>query len=334
MQKIRLTLTLCQTPYWSYRSIKTMKIGEISIQTGVSQRMIRHFESLNLLKPDRLGSYRTYSLKEVELIKKIKELQGLGLSLKEIKTSLEQSDSRLEDSLLNALTRNRTQQNELKHQRDSIVQSLQSLKLNSSLERLSQEGIIMKFVKSFEEKHIIRGRMPYLEVLYETFVHLSGQHWKSLPLKEFHSADLVHMSEGITKKFTYDYSGDLKVLVSSEEQQFRNAFVFMLSPELLKVIAGTDVSVSELENEKELNLKITKWVNQAIQTFNHSWNATFTTIELENNGMLEHNDDLKKLYHDDEIFILSNMHTGNEEERFSVGLPYRFVSVVYNLLKR
>jgi hypothetical protein len=188
----------------------------------------------------------------------------------------------------------------------------------------------MEFVKSFEEKNVVRGRMPYLEVLYETFVHMSGQHWKSTSLVNLHSVDLLHIGEGITEKF----KGDLKVLVSSEEQQFRNAFVFMMSPELLKTVSGADVVLPDLEKEKELNLKITKWVNQAIQTFNHSWNSTFTTIELENHGMLESNDDLGKLYHDDEIFIVANMYTENKEERFSVGLPYRFVSVVYNLLKR
>jgi DNA-binding transcriptional MerR regulator len=307
-----------------------MKIGEISAQTGVSQRMIRHFESLNLLTPDRLGKYRIYSDRESKLIKRIKELQELGLSLKEIKSILERPEQVFEENLLWALSRNRQQISDLESKNTSILKSLQSITLNSSLEKLSKERLIMEFIKSFEEKNVVRGRMPYLEVFYETFVHLSGIHWEFCPIKDLHSTDLMHIHEGVSKI----NEDDLKVLVSSEEQQFRNAFVFFLSPELLKTITGQNVSIPDLEKEKELNLTITSWVNEAIKTLNHSWNATFTKIELENHGILERNDDIKQLYSDDEIFIITNMYTENKKERFSVGLPYRFVSIVYNLLKR
>ncbi len=311
-----------------------MKIGEISKQTGVSQRMIRHFESMNLLSPERKGTYRIYSSRDKGLILRIKKFQEQGLSLKEIKTVIESPDESLEMKLLESLSRNRNQIQDLKNKNSLILESLQSLKLNSSTEFLVQEGVIMEFVKSFEEKNVVRGRMPYLEVLYETFVHLSGNHWSmkwdKCPMKTLHSTNLLHINEGIEK----DNTNDLKVIVSSEEQQFRNAFVFFLSPDLLKSITGKEITIESLEDDKEENLIITKWVNHTIETFNVAWNASFTTIKLENHGMLESNDDIKQLYHHDEIFILTNMYTENEKERFSIGLPYRFVSIVYNLLKR
>ncbi|MCK5074142.1 MAG: MerR family transcriptional regulator [Bacteriovoracaceae bacterium] len=307
-----------------------MRIGEISNQTGVSQRMIRHFESLGLLSPKRSGSYRVYTNRESALILKIKELQALWLSLKEIRVVIEEPKKGLENNLLQAFSRNKRQIQEFECKNVSILKSLQSLTLNSSLEKLLQEGLVMEFVKSFEEKNIIRGNMPYLEVLYETYVHLSVEHWESNHLKILHSTDLMHINEGITE----GHSRDLKILVSSEEQQFRNAFVFLLSPELIKKITGKDISISNLENEKEHNLQITKWVGDAIKTFNHAWNATFTKIELKNLGMIKENEELKKIYHDDEIIIITNMYTEGEKERFSIGLPYRFVSIVYNLLKR
>jgi len=296
--------------------------------------MIRHFESMKLLAPERVGSYRNYSQFEKQLILRIKKFQELGLSLKEIRSVLESPDENLECKLLESLSRNRKQIKDLEVKNLLIWESLQSRKLNSSIELLIKEGVIMEFVKSFEEKNVVKGRMPYLEVLYETFVHLSGNHWsmkwEKFPMKILHSTDLLHIYEGIGS----ENSNDLKVIVSSEEQQFRNAFVFFLSPELLKSLTGKEVSNEELEEDKEINLLITKWVNDAIETFNHSWNASFTTIKLENHGMLKSNDDIKQLYHDDEIFILTNMYTENEKERFSIGLPYRFVSIVYNLLKR
>jgi DNA-binding transcriptional MerR regulator len=311
-----------------------VKIGEVSKLTGVSQRMIRHFESMNLLSPDRVGSYRHYTDANKNLILKIKRLQEQGLSLKEIRTVLESPDENLEVQLLESLSRNRKQIKDLEAKNLLIWETLQSLKLNSSAELLVKEGVIMEFVKSFEEKNIIRGRMPYLEVLYETFVHLSGNHWSmkwdQLPMKVLHSTDLVQVNEGIDQR----NSKDLKVVVSSEEQQFRNAFVFFLSPELLKSLTGKEINIQELESDKDTNLIITKWLNSVIETFNHAWNASFTTIRLENHGMLKSDEDIQELYHEDEIFILTNMYTEGEKERFSVALPYRFVSIVYNLLKR
>ena len=50
-----------------------------------------------------------------------------------------------------------------------------------------------------------------------------------------HSTNLMHIHEGITQN-----DDDLKVLVSSDEQQFRNSFVFFISPEMLKLITGKD----------------------------------------------------------------------------------------------
>jgi DNA-binding transcriptional MerR regulator len=311
-----------------------VKIGEISKQTGVSQRMIRHFESMNIFSPERRGNYRVYSESDRKLILRIKRLQEQGLSLKEIRTVIDSSDEALEEQLLESLSRNRTQIKEFENKNLLIWESLQSLKLNSSTELLVREGVIMEFVKSFEEKNVVRGRMPYLEVLYETFVHLSGNHWSmkwdKLPMKVLHSTDLLHIHEGVGQ----ENINDLKVIVSSEEQQFRNAFVFFLSPELLKSLTGKDITIESLEEDKDTNLIITKWIKGAIETFNLAWNASFTTIRLENHGMLKENDNIKQLYHDDEIFILTNMYTENEKERFSIGLPYRFVSIVYNLLKR
>jgi len=311
-----------------------VKIGEISKQTGVSQRMIRHFEAMNLLDPQRVGNYRNYSATDKQLILRIRKFQDQGLSLKEIRIVLEEADETLEVKLLESLARNRKQIQELENKNLLIWESLQSLKLSSSTELLVKEGVIMEFVKSFEEKNLVRGRMPYLEVLYETFVHLSGNHWSmkwdKLPMEILHSTDLIKVEEGINGQNI----NDLKVVVSSEEQQYRNAFTFFLSPELLHSIAGKEVIIEDLDNDKETNLLITKWVSSALETFNHAWNASFTTIRLENRGMLKSNDDIKELYHEDEIFILTNMYTENEKERLSVGLPYRFVSIVYNLLKR
>ncbi|MER6528864.1 MerR family transcriptional regulator [Streptomyces sp. NPDC001508] len=68
-----------------------MLIGEVSRRSGVSARMLRHYESLGLVRPSgRTGSgYREYSAKDIRRIFHIESLRSLGLSLREIGRALD-----------------------------------------------------------------------------------------------------------------------------------------------------------------------------------------------------------------------------------------------------
>ena len=67
-----------------------MKIGEVSRQTGASQKAIRHYENMGLLKDiSRRGSYRSYSQQDVQLIRLIRAAQGLGFKLAELVNCIE-----------------------------------------------------------------------------------------------------------------------------------------------------------------------------------------------------------------------------------------------------
>ncbi|MQS04716.1 HEAT repeat domain-containing protein, partial [Streptomyces alkaliterrae] len=68
-----------------------MLIGEVARRSGVSARMLRHYESLGLVRPSgRTGSgYREYSAADVQRIFQIECLRSLGLSLREIGRTLE-----------------------------------------------------------------------------------------------------------------------------------------------------------------------------------------------------------------------------------------------------
>ncbi|MFJ8645252.1 MerR family transcriptional regulator [Streptomyces sp. NPDC093546] len=63
-----------------------MWIGEVARRSGVSARMLRHYESLGLVRPSgRTGSgYREYSGEDIQRIFHIETLRSLGLSLREI----------------------------------------------------------------------------------------------------------------------------------------------------------------------------------------------------------------------------------------------------------
>ncbi|MFD7166326.1 MerR family transcriptional regulator [Streptomyces violascens] len=68
-----------------------MLIGEVALRSGVSARMLRHYESLGLVRPSgRTGSgYREYSEQDIRRIFHIESLRSLGLSLREIGRALD-----------------------------------------------------------------------------------------------------------------------------------------------------------------------------------------------------------------------------------------------------
>jgi len=63
-----------------------MNIGEASRQSGVTAKMIRHYETLGLIQPATrtLAGYRVYDEKEVHTLRFIRRARDLGFSMKEI----------------------------------------------------------------------------------------------------------------------------------------------------------------------------------------------------------------------------------------------------------
>ncbi|WKG12469.1 MerR family transcriptional regulator [Nocardia sp. PE-7] len=63
-----------------------MLIGEVARRSGVSTRMLRHYDSLGLVRPTgrTVGGYRQYSDADIRSIFHVESLRSLGLSLREI----------------------------------------------------------------------------------------------------------------------------------------------------------------------------------------------------------------------------------------------------------
>ncbi|MET9730289.1 MerR family transcriptional regulator [Streptomyces sp. NPDC006458] len=67
------------------------RIGKVARHSGVSPRMLRHYDALGLVRPTgrTVGGYREYSAEDVRRIFHVESLRSLGLSLKQIGRALE-----------------------------------------------------------------------------------------------------------------------------------------------------------------------------------------------------------------------------------------------------
>ncbi|WFE54356.1 HEAT repeat domain-containing protein [Micromonospora sp. WMMD1155] len=68
-----------------------MLIGEVARRSGVSARMLRHYDSLGLVRPTgRTGTgYREYTAADIRLIFQVESLRSLGLSLRDVRRALD-----------------------------------------------------------------------------------------------------------------------------------------------------------------------------------------------------------------------------------------------------
>ncbi|MBF6348485.1 MULTISPECIES: MerR family transcriptional regulator [Nocardia] len=71
-----------------------MLIGEVARRSGVSTRMLRHYDSLGLVRPTgrTVGGYREYSPADIRRIFHVEGLRSLGLSLRQIGQALDDPD--------------------------------------------------------------------------------------------------------------------------------------------------------------------------------------------------------------------------------------------------
>jgi DNA-binding transcriptional MerR regulator len=78
------------------------RIGQLARMAGVSDRTLRHYDKIGLLPPaavDRATGYRWYGATELTRLERIRGLQRLGLSLRQIADLMDAPDAQLRQAL-------------------------------------------------------------------------------------------------------------------------------------------------------------------------------------------------------------------------------------------
>ena len=114
------------------------RIGEFSKLSQVSVRMLRHYDKIDLLVPDKIDQftgYRYYSAEQLITVNRIQELKRMGLSLNTIKEILKNYKD--DDSLKKYL-------NLRKSEIEEIIKEMQNqiCMIENSIKRLEEDQIL------------------------------------------------------------------------------------------------------------------------------------------------------------------------------------------------
>lgn len=136
-----------------------MLIGEVARRSGVSSRMLRHYDSLGLVRPTgrTVGGYREYSGEDIRRIFHVESLRSLGLSLRQIGRAL--ADPAFEPSDLVADLIRRTEQR-LNRERE-LLERLRTVDASAPVEWAGVLRIV-ELVRELNSPHASRRQQAVL----------------------------------------------------------------------------------------------------------------------------------------------------------------------------
>lgn len=161
-----------------------MKINQVEELVGITKKNIRFYEEQGLISPERNrdNGYREYSLKDVELLNKIKLLRSLDVPIEEIR-KLEIGEVSMMDCLdrhISHFTHRQQELNVMKEMcREMIEADVQFDSLNAEsyldeMKKLEKGGIRFMDVNKTDIKKTKRGPIIAATVCILFFVAMLG----------------------------------------------------------------------------------------------------------------------------------------------------------------
>ena len=148
------------------------KIGEFSILTKVSIRMLRYYDETGLLKPaqiDKFSGYRLYSTEQIPILNRVVFLRDLGFNVSEISVALSHWDN---DFITKQLESKRLEiENTIRTERDKLSK-IKLAKRDIQQEKISiHYNVTIKNIPSYQVLSLRRIIPDY---------YAEGQLWQEM----------------------------------------------------------------------------------------------------------------------------------------------------------
>jgi DNA-binding transcriptional MerR regulator len=160
------------------------KIGEISKITKVSVQMIRHYQKLNLIKPEYIDpktGYRFFSEEAIYKIWNIKLMQMAGFSLRDIEINRNLSFKESINKI-----------GEVKNELESKV-----IDYNKLIKYLDKQMINLNYMRDYSEK---RGEIKYFKRRYGKKVDIDYSKKSHYELLELMMKDGIDIETKVKQK--------------------------------------------------------------------------------------------------------------------------------------
>jgi len=136
-----------------------LKVGELAKQTGLTVRALHHYDDIGLLQPSVRSDagYRLYSPKDIARLYQIQALRGLGMSLAEIYTVLEDPNLALLpiiDQQIQAIDQRLSEQKKLRNQLSELKSQIISGETLALEDWLKTLELIVMFDKYFTKEEL------------------------------------------------------------------------------------------------------------------------------------------------------------------------------------
>lgn len=249
-------------------------IGAFSHKTGVSKRMLRHYDKLDLLSPaniDEDTGYRFYKQEQILIVKKIQHLQDFGFTLKTIKELINTPID-----YHNFLSLLKDQEAVLRNDTDEMVHHL--LKLKSFINYVESNPTQINEIplNEFELKRSIAmdkqdlkdeiRRLPRSDVFYEKIEELCGI--KRNTKAAFITFDIDNFI-CVNDQFGYDVGDQV---IAAFYQQIKSKFTTILAMDtdnLFTRVGGDEFALFILNPDVSLLEKTVNSTLEAIRAFDY-----------------------------------------------------------------